>query len=154
MGAAASTELYVSKKQRQQRKLLKLPPELADVRQRRIENQELDVQFNKQSATHAQAEYGGYSSNPLDQWLGLAKKPLKNPDEDSSSKGKTADWDDPKTKVRKRTEIADDQSGYMTRLTCDHSAGTAPTVSLDRASIAARARRWNHWFHHVQGYWY
>ena len=134
MGAAPSLEqVYESRAQRKARKLAKLPPEVAEIKMRRIQNQSLAEKFNRDSGMHKMQEsIGETTNNPLDWALGIGKKPTKPlPEEDDTpdsffmrqKQGKKIDWDDPAKKKLRRTENVEDQAKHIIRVTCSLSTG-------------------------------
>ena len=151
MGAAPSIgEMVRDQEERKYKKLEKLPPAVADVKMRRLENQELAVKFNREGGYHKfQEHFGEYTNNPLDWALGIGKKPPPAPPEEDDSPesffmrmklAKKMDWEDPEKKQMRRTETAEDQSQHIIRVSCAESVGYE-IVEVEKHPYAVKAHR-------------
>ena len=134
MGAVPSIgDVVRAQEEAKYKKLEKLPPEVAAVKMRHMENQELAGKFTRESAVHRfQENFGEYTNNPLDWALGIGKKPPPVPPEEDDSPdsffmrmkyAKKLDWESPDKKAMRRTETAEDQSKHILRVTCYESVG-------------------------------
>lgn len=133
MGAANGA--MMGREERERRRMARMPDEVAEVLQRRIENRELQEKINHDSAMFKKQEhFDEYTTKKLDQLLGLGKKPPpKAPDEEATAESwfmrkKIAerdklDWENPEKKAMRRTDACEDQGKYIIKMTCDYATG-------------------------------
>jgi hypothetical protein len=133
MGAANGA--MMGREQRQRRIMARMPDEVAEVMERRLEHRELKEKINYEAAMFKRQEnFDEFTNNPVHHMLGLGRKPPpKQPDEESSAeswfmKKKIAerdklDWEDPVKKAMRRTDACEDQGKHLIKLTCNYATG-------------------------------
>jgi hypothetical protein len=133
MGATSSLVQVQTQRDKELEKIVKLPPEIAQVKLRRLENKDAKEKFNREAALYKfQHRFDEYTNNPLDHLLGIGKKAPPQQDEEPQSwfmrkKLREIEEHDPNKELVRRTETAEDQSKHIVRMIYDFAKGDCTT---------------------------
>ena len=133
MGAANGA--MMGREERQRRIMARMPDEVAEVMEKRIEHRELKEKISYEAAMFKRQEnFDEFTNNPVHHMLGLGRKPPpKKPEEEDFADSwfmkkkirerDKLDWENPEKKAMRRTDACEDQGKHLIKLTCNYATG-------------------------------